>query len=365
MNDFVSICKRENNSKRNYLVLNKLQCKHVPSSPSVALSMFKDLANQLPHSYTFEDIVCVGFAETATAIGLEVAKSMGYDYIHTTRELSVKEFYNFSEEHSHATEQKLALSNFEEYDRMLFVEDEVTTGKTILNIIDVLEKHYPHLKYGVASILNGMTDEQLNTYKNRDIDVFYLSKIDNSSYSDKANSVVSNGVLNKIYDGFMLGDLDTIKLNSNLDTRHITDLSSYNSELSNVKYFIGNTLLNLAPKKSKVCVIGTEEFMYPAIAVGMYLEGLGYDVVSHSTTRSPIEVSREEGYPLHSRVELPSVYDKDRSTFIYNLDEYDAVLVLTENLIKDVGIGCLVKALRVAGNKVIKVFEIGARLDEK
>ena len=38
--DLVSIAKREQNKKRNYLVLNRLQGKHIPVSPGQALSMF-------------------------------------------------------------------------------------------------------------------------------------------------------------------------------------------------------------------------------------------------------------------------------------------------------------------------------------
>lgn len=43
-NDLLQIAKRENNNKRNYLVINKLQGKHIPVEPSQALGMFKELA---------------------------------------------------------------------------------------------------------------------------------------------------------------------------------------------------------------------------------------------------------------------------------------------------------------------------------
>ena len=42
--DLVRIGKRENNKKRNYLVVNRLQGKHIPVLPSEALSMFDALA---------------------------------------------------------------------------------------------------------------------------------------------------------------------------------------------------------------------------------------------------------------------------------------------------------------------------------
>ena len=52
---------------------------------------------------------------------------------------------------------------------------------------------------------------------------------------------------------------------------------------------------------------GTEEFMYPALYVGAKLEEAGYTVRMHATTRSPIAVSKEEKYPLHTRYELASL----------------------------------------------------------
>ena len=37
--ELVAIARRENNSKRNYLVINRFQGKHIPVAPSKALSL--------------------------------------------------------------------------------------------------------------------------------------------------------------------------------------------------------------------------------------------------------------------------------------------------------------------------------------
>lgn len=63
--DLVCIGKRENNKKRNYLVVNKLQGKHIPVSPSKALGMFDALADILKEKYSGKKLLLVGFAETA------------------------------------------------------------------------------------------------------------------------------------------------------------------------------------------------------------------------------------------------------------------------------------------------------------
>ena len=146
--NLVRIAKRENNQKRKYLVMNRLQGKHIPVKPHEALAMFQALANQLREQYNEERLLVIGFAETATAIGAAVAAALDADYIQTTREIVPNvEYLYFSEEHSHATEQKLVKNDIDcavkTINRILFVEDEVTTGKTIRNIIDVLKKQYP------------------------------------------------------------------------------------------------------------------------------------------------------------------------------------------------------------------------------
>ena len=42
----------------------------------------------------------------------------------------------------------------------------------------------------------------------------------------------------------------------------------------------------------KILVIGTEEFMFPALYIGRKMEKEGAEVRCHSTTRSPIAVIR-------------------------------------------------------------------------
>ena len=50
----------------------------------------------------------------------------------------------------------------------------------------------------------------------------------------------------------------------------------------------------------------------------------------HSTTRSPITVSLDREYPLHSRYELKSLYDSKRRVFLYNIGEFDKVIIITD-----------------------------------
>lgn len=362
--DLVRVAKRENNTKRNYLVVDPLQAKHVPVSPSKTLKLFTALADTVKGKMQSEKVLVVGFAETATAIGAQVAVSLGMNYMNTTREpVPNVEYMFFSEEHSHASEQKLIKNDVdaavsEGVDTILFVEDEVTTGNTILNIVNILEKTYPDkLKYAVASLLNGMKAEHMEKYAARNIELFYLVKTNHDPYIDIADRFACDGI-------YELADAnDNISVNEYIltgwmDTRRMVDGTKY---LAAVKS-LGNQIMDVIGKDKidykNVLVIGTEECMYPAIYVGSMLEENGMQVCTHSTTRSPIAVSMEADYPLHTRYELRSLYEDDRKTFIYDLDknDYDVVIVITDaHLADNIGTNTLINAIN-KNNKNVYLF---------
>ena len=140
--DMVRIAKRENNKKRSYLVVNRLQGKHIPVQGKDALEVFDSLVEQLRDFYSDEVILTVGFAETATAIGARLAVTLGTFYTQTTREnIDGADYLFFTESHSHATEQKLVKNDIDsiinDIDRIVFAEDEITTGNTIMKIIEM------------------------------------------------------------------------------------------------------------------------------------------------------------------------------------------------------------------------------------
>ena len=195
----IAIAKRENNAKRAYLVVNKLQGKHIPVSPLRAFGMFDLLADKVGAAYTDERMLLVGFAETATAIGARLAVKLDSHYIQTTRETyGDVSWLLFSETHSHAVEQKLIRDDIDAIigrtDRIVFVEDEVTTGNTILNIIKILEEAYPgRVRFAVASLLNGMPPEAEAFYHAKGIGLLYLQKTDHSGYTAIAESYCADG----------------------------------------------------------------------------------------------------------------------------------------------------------------------------
>ncbi len=109
----------------------------------------------------------------------------------------------------------------------------------------------------------------------------------------------------------------------------------------------------------KVLVLGTEEFMFPAIHIGAILQDNPSvsRVRVHATTRSPILVSDENEYPLHRRYQLRSCYDEGRTTFVYDLEKYDTVLVVTDSeKSSNKGIQDILAALKLVGNECIRLY---------
>jgi len=330
--DLVRIAKRENNKKRNYLVVNPLQGKHIPVSPGKALQVFSELAGLL-EKYKKERLLIVGFAETATAIGAQIAMELGAGYLQTTREeIPGADYLFFSEEHSHATEQKLVKNDLDGIidgiDRIIFAEDEVTTGKTIWNLITVLERHYGRkIKFSVASLLNGMTEEAMKAFADRGIEFHYLVKIRHDRYPEIADKAVVDGIYHQ-EDMSEAEYTACFDIEGWMDTRRFTDMARYEDACNLLSKEIRERLPLDGYKR--ILILGTEEFMFPGLYVGKSLEESGYSVKFHATTRSPISVGSNVEYPLHERYELSGMYEENRKIFVYDIGRYDAVIVITD-----------------------------------
>lgn len=358
--DLVSVAGRENNKKRTYLVVNRLQGKHVPVSPHKALQMFDALGALLEKEYKEEKLLLIGFAETATAVGAAAAGRLHAWYLQTTREqIEGVEYFYFSEQHSHAAEQKLVKDDLDQVlpfvDRIIFVEDEITTGKTIWNIIQLLKKTYPDCPpFSAVSILNGMDADCQNIYKERKIGLHWLVKTQHETYPDQVSGLEGDGVCHvcstekpsRMPEEYGIGGLE--------NARRLTKGAEYRMACQQM----AEKALQALPagRGSRILVVGTEEFMYPALILGELLEQAGTEVRCHSTTRSPIVVSKRAGYPLRERYQLSSLYDAQRRTFIYDLAAYEEVLIVTDASGEKEGLYSLVNALHEQGNDKIYVI---------
>ena len=354
--DVLRVAKRFKNTRRNYLLVNPLQGKHLPTSPKSALDMMNALGQRVAQKFSAARLV-IGFAETATAIGAVVAKNLSDDcfYLQTTRENFSGTFVEFLEEHSHAPEQKLFAENLSELiehtPEIIFVDDELSTGKTLLNIVRQLKSNFPALtgkKICAASIINRLSEENLAALANENISCEFLVKLPQTAFDVEKFSVTAASEVQPVNKNFSSHEMKFA-----VDPRKGVKIGEYFKQCDSA----GNFVVDLIRRENisgEILILGTEEFMLPAIVAGRRLESENFSCVTHSTTRSPIGICKEKNYPIREGFKLRSFYDSTRTTFIYNLKFYDAAIIVTNAENFSDGLEDLIAALEVHG--VEKIF---------
>ncbi len=128
------------------------------------------------------DAVVLGFAETATALGHCVAEALGgVDYLHSTRR-PVRGFAAagaFAEEHSHHSEHLLLPSDpamLAAPRPLVLVDDELSTGRTVVNTIAALHRVAPRERYVVATLVDLREDALARLPEGVRVDVVSLSR---------------------------------------------------------------------------------------------------------------------------------------------------------------------------------------------
>ena len=329
------VAKRYRNAKRAYLLVNPLQAKHMPVSPTEALAMMRTLGAGLRQEFPGARLV-LGFAETATALGAAVASRLGPDcaFLTTTREAGEGPgWVRFLEEHSHAAEQKLWGGDLDallqETDTVLFVDDEISTGKTLRNMVAQLTRRWPALgekTLVAASLLNRVTPEQEEALVDAGITCRCLVRLPQEdqvadwTVTEAPPAVPQNLSFRQ----------ETLPGEGLLDPRKTLRIGAYDRSCQAVAEAMLSHTLGPVETLGKTLVLGTEECMYPALRLGERLERLGAEVYCHATTRSPIGLCDAPGYPIRSGWKLPSFYEEERTTYVYNLKEYDTVIVLSD-----------------------------------
>ncbi|MEV7146536.1 phosphoribosyltransferase [Streptomyces sp. NPDC093084] len=151
------------NPKRAHLLVSNVLGKHVPQSPAVVyghgFALGRRVRDLLGETEAGRAVV-VGYAETATGLGHSVADGIGLaPYLHSTRRPvpGMTPAGGFEESHSHATSHLLlpedpALLSGD--GPLVLVDDEFSTGNTILNTIRDLHARYPRKRYVVVALVD-------------------------------------------------------------------------------------------------------------------------------------------------------------------------------------------------------------------
>lgn len=338
--NFIYAAKRLNNAQRRHLYVNAYQAKHIPVRGDKALALFDKLAEKLREETAGGKLLIIGFAETATAIGARLAEKASPDgyFVTTTRESEPgEEYIEFSESHSHAKRQLLSVRGLEEavYNSagIVFAEDEITTGKTIEKLIYKLKERFPNkkLKFGIAAALDSLSKERERAVDALGIKRVSLYKIPQNWRAEELNKH------NFGEESIFPANTELHRININYaDSPYVNQRIVHSAE----KYSKAADLfaeeavsrIFLSGKDCDILILGTEEFMYPAVLAASKLSEKypEKNILTHSTTRSPIEVSGNENYPLFNRTPIVSLYESGRENYIYNLNPYDKVFVFTD-----------------------------------
>ncbi|MGW1102548.1 phosphoribosyltransferase [Streptomyces sp. NPDC002540] len=191
LRDLLGLALRRN-PKRAHLLVSNVLGKHVPQKPSVVYAAGFELGRrvrELLGDAAARRAVVLGYAETATGLGHAVADGLGVaPYLHSTRRPveGVERAGGFEESHSHATSHLLLPENpallAGDHDPtdadadadtgtqvragadtgaslgagapLVLVDDEFSTGNTVLNTIRALHERYPRSRYVVVALVD-------------------------------------------------------------------------------------------------------------------------------------------------------------------------------------------------------------------
>ena len=368
LDDLVSIGYRDNNSKRNFLFISKVLGKHIEVKPDICkvvgfllastilgvtketrmlINYIKDNNKEINVNEvmnlayrTNEKLVVLGFAETATGLGMAVASAIENSYyITTTREdiKGIKSFLKFEEEHSHATTHKCFpedIYKLREADRIILVDDEITTGKSMLNIIKELKKTTGVRKYEILTILDWRNLENRNLYKDfirkNKVEIEVRALIsgdieieDNNVYCNENESLLSEKMnVNSL--NILSRKGQYLKFTGRFGV-YFDDIKKLEEECIRA----ANKIQEIIGYNKKILVLGHGENIYIPSRIASYLKG---DVYFKSTTRSPIYCSNEKGYLIN---EKNVFYHNGVKYYFYNksrIEEvYDKVILITED----------------------------------
>lgn len=360
------IGKRDNNEKRNFLFISKLLGKHLGVNPDVVkstgflLSSLKYCFNNTSHiscikgigkpsfeEYALEkDILVIGFCETATALGMSVAASIhGSSYITTTRETiqNIKQLLRFEEPHSHASthcmySDTIDLNKFKE---IILVDDEITTGISLLNLIKEIVKNSSVRKFSIMTILDWRNESMKDNYRKyiseTGIEIYvysllsgYMFERTTTIYQNKNITHIEktlNSIPLNIFDREIVSTLENPCTNYllytgrfGIDSECINKVEEFSSKTANeLSKFIGTN--------KRILVLGHGENIYIPSRVASYLQNIGYKVSFRTTSRTPIYCDGE----IIKDVQI--FVDRGVNYHFYNREEaekYDKVLMLAD-----------------------------------
>jgi hypothetical protein len=333
------------NPNRAQLLVSRVLGKHIPAPVSDVLSAAHTLGAAVRSACAGQTPVVIGFAETATGLGHGVAAVSAPDggpapYLHTTRRPAPDgaRVIRFSEEHSHAVDQSLVVIDDAELrgDRpVVLVDDELTTGRTAVNAIGVLQATWPRPFYVLASLIDCRSDERraevAQAIGELGAGVMSVSLLDGQvrlppDVLARAQNLIASlpeppeapdwcsGVAAR-RSGRVPVSWRDIALPDGVPAIGSTGWGPGQERAARPAMSLAAASLPVA-RDSRTLVLGDEELMYlPQLLAA----ALGSDVRTSTTTRTPAVTIDRPGYPLRTVLTFGATEDALRPAYAYNV----------------------------------------------
>ncbi|MGW6565099.1 phosphoribosyltransferase domain-containing protein [Streptomyces sp. NPDC054975] len=351
------------NPRRAHLLVSNVLGKHVPQRPGVVYGSGFSLGLRVRDLLGAEEAarsVVVGYAETATGLGHSVADGLGFaPYLHSTRRPvdGVPSAGGFEESHSHATSHLL----LPEDPKMLagdgpliLVDDEFSTGNTVLNTIRDLHERYPRERYVVVALVDMRSAADLGRLEGfaREIG----ARVD--LVTGAAGTVkLPEGVLEKGQalvaaheSAYRPAPVPPPRAPRTAPVR--VDLgwptavpdggrhgfrAPHAAALAQALPGMAERLDTALGGARRVLVLGFEELMYAPLRLAVALERAGRDVSYSTTTRSPVLAVDDPGYAIRTRLVFPAhdtPADGPGERYAYNVAGagFDAVVAVVDSV---------------------------------
>ncbi len=328
MNGNFSLAKRENNPRREFIIVNKFQSKHYPSDPKQTALHCAFLGREMVKKCPRGNCLAIVFSETAVGIGALAASELGSRcfLLSTTRE-ELPEYFerlSFEESHSHAPLHTLCTRpeiDFGNLSHVFLVDDEFTTGNTAVSLYKAISARCSCPFTAVSFIASSESCKRL---EENGINIIAEERFDEASLIQPQQKFdVDLAITDK------LPDYDII-LNSILDIRLGVNCGDYFDECKRLCNTVLEQLAEPISAARSIEVVGTEELCVPPITLGLFLSEKGITVRVHGVTRSPMLPSPQGDYPIRERATLTSLYDNQRKVYIYNRFRSDLTIVMTD-----------------------------------
>ena len=373
------------NKKRQFLFVSRLLGKHLAVDPAISLGTGSILASMLMESegekrhpqlreivkmvnsgipnrkLSAESLayktklptktVFIGFAETATGLGHAVFNHFqDANYLHTTREelTDMEPTFYFEEEHSHATSHRVYSTEkiLKDAETIVLMDDEITSGLTVSNLIVALNESFPGKRYKILSILDWRSDQH-------QFDFAALMKVHGISAEVIAMlsgqfSLLNQAVIEEKEIGYLDGSKQFEVLAPEESAKEA--MAKHRSDYAVYSTFTGRfgitsehhaemdawiqTLVNQLPhidRNKSTLVIGIGENIYIPLRIAL---ALGEQSKVQTTTRSPIFAKNEQTYPIKHKCKFVLPDSSGIDQYLYNIQDVGAeqIIVISESV---------------------------------